>query len=512
MTVRYLAGIVLVLAVAMFGGTAPAQTTTITGTAAGPGGTDDNWNNAANWSGNTVPSGAVSAVVAAGLLAQVDNAATPTYTGSLTLLANSTLRIAGAVGSENAVKTVSGITMNAGSKIQVNVNANINYAPITLSGNASFESLFGASDWQTDNYAAITGPHTLTISGFNGHNYNLNAANTFSGLISNAIDRYSIYAKAAGSLGTGNVTVNPRTDGRSASLYIDAANAMADTATLYLNGTPGQGGFSGTGSDYLVMNADDTIAGLWVYGVQMPPGAYTAADDFIKDGCTGTLTVTGGPLLTLRVDPVTGATSILGHSAQGIAINYYQITSAGDSLDSAHWSSLADQDFEGNGPANGTGNGWEEAGGAGKHALAEAFLLGSSTIGASRSVSLGSGYDAGVGAEDLVFTYRTDTGTIVEGLVEYVTSAVPGDANLDGVVDAADYIALKEGFGTASGARYRDGDFDLDGDVDWDDLAILQGSFGQGTGSIATVPEPAALSLLVLGSLAFVRRRGSRGG
>jgi hypothetical protein len=213
------------------------------------------------------------------------------------------------------------------------------------------------------------------------------------------------------------------------------------------------------------------------------------------------------PILTLRVDPVTGATALVGHSAGAVSLDYYQITSPAGSLDAADWVSLADQDFEGHGPANGSGNGWEEAGGAGKSALAEAYLLGSSTIGASQSVSLGKGYDAGVGAEDLVFKYRTDSGKIIEGLVEYVTSAVPGDANLDGVVDAADYIALKEGFGTASGARYRDGDFDLDGDVDWDDLAILQGSFGQGTGGAAAVPEPAALSLMGAGGLALLRRR-----
>jgi len=215
--------------------------------------------------------------------------------------------------------------------------------------------------------------------------------------------------------------------------------------------------------------------------------------------------------LTLRVDPVTGATTLLGDPTRPIAINYYEITSDGDSLDSVNWSSLADQDFEGSGPPNGTGNGWEEAGGVGKHALAEAFLLGNSTIGASASVCLGRGYDAFVGAEDLVFTYLTDSGVIIEGLVEYVTSVLPGDANWDGVVDAADYIALKRSFGMASGARYQDGDFDGDHDVDWDDLVILQGSFGQGTGGTPTIPEPGSAMLLVFGAAALLRRRASIG-
>jgi len=223
-------------------------------------------------------------------------------------------------------------------------------------------------------------------------------------------------------------------------------------------------------------------------------------------------------LLTLRVDPVTGVTTLLGDPTRVIAINYYEITSAGHSLDAVNWSSLADQDFEGGGPPNGTGNGWEEAGGSGSHALAEAFLLGNSTIGASASISLGSGYDAFVGAEDLVFTYRTNSGAIVEGLVEYVTSVIAGDANWDGIVDAADYIALKRNFGRATGARYKDGDFNGDHDVDWNDLQTLMGNFGaRGVGSAPAAPEPATLGLLALlalslpkrGALALIRR-GSR--
>jgi len=105
-----------------------------------------------------------------------------------------------------------------------------------------------------------------------------------------------------------------------------------------------------------------------------------------------------------------------------------------------------------------------------------------------------------------VFTYRTEFGRVSEGLVEYVTSALPGDATLDGVVDAADYMALKEGLGAAFGAKYGDGDFDLDGDVDLADLAILRDNLGQGPAG-GTAPEPGVLSLMGLGCLALLRRR-----
>jgi len=126
------------------------------------------------------------------------------------------------------------------------------------------------------------------------------------------------------------------------------------------------------------------------------------------------------PLLTLEVDKVTGAMALLGDSSLASGINFYEITSEAKSLDATNWSSLADQDYEGSGPPDGSGSGWEEAGGVGSHALAEGFLLGNTTIGVDQRISLGMGYDVGVGAEDLAFKYRTDIGAVIEGLVEYV--------------------------------------------------------------------------------------------
>jgi hypothetical protein len=274
---------IFAVVLAMGTGAASAQTT-ITGTAGG----NDSWNDLANWNAG-VPSGAIDAIVSGGVWAYVNNASTLTYSGSLTLNANSTLTMAGATGSESAVWGVSGITMNAGSEIQVNVGIGVDFPAITLLGDAKLSSLFGASDWETDNCSTITGAHTLTLEHFNGHTINLNAANGFSELIVDTLDRWNLHATVAGSLGTGNVTINPRPDGRSASLYFDANDAMADTATLTLNGSPGQGGFSGNGSDYVILNADDTIAALYVYGVQQPAGIYTNSETWISG--SGTLTV-----------------------------------------------------------------------------------------------------------------------------------------------------------------------------------------------------------------------------
>jgi hypothetical protein len=81
------------------------------------------------------------------------------------------------------------------------------------------------------------------------------------------------------------------------------------------------------------------------------------------------------------------------------------------------------------------------------------------------------------------------------------------DANYDGVVDAADYIALKMNFGTSGGATKATGEFDGDGDVDWDDLQLLMANFGAGAGTTpAPAPEPGSLSLLALLALSLPKR------
>ncbi|UCG49785.1 MAG: hypothetical protein JSU94_08375 [Phycisphaerales bacterium] len=296
------------VAMAILVGTAQAATTTMIGAAGG----DDSWNSAINWD-NGVPAGAVDVVISDGLLAQVNNAATPTYSGSLTLNSNSTLRINKVGGSQNAFEGASGITMNAGSKIQMNLNADSSFPPITLAGEASLESVFGASDHQTDSFAAITGSYTLTINGFNNHTYNMNAANTFSALNAICSDRYNIRAGAPGSLGTGDVTITPRTDGRSARLYLDVENTIGDTATLYLNGTAGQGGYAGNGIDWVVVAAgvDEIVAGLYLYGVPLAPGTYKGGDS-TTDWIGGSGSVTVVPIIPPNASPQNLATVAAG--------------------------------------------------------------------------------------------------------------------------------------------------------------------------------------------------------
>ena len=294
---------------------ASAQTTAMTATTGG----SDSWNDPSNWDMG-VPSGAMSAVVSAGLYAEAEDAATPSYSGTLTLEAGASLEMhctgGGCGGPDAAVEGASRIFLNAGSEILVNMNTGVDFPPMTLLGDAKLSSLFGASDWETDNLGPVDGAFTLTLEHFNGHEVNLNATNGFSELVCDTVDRWSLYGRAQGAFGTGNVTVNPRADGRSASLFFEVDDVMDDDATLTLNGSPGQGGFSGDGSDYVVMNADDTIGALTVWGVQLPAGVYTNAEPWL-DG-PGSLTVNSGTSYCTAIANSTGAgasMSALGSSS-----------------------------------------------------------------------------------------------------------------------------------------------------------------------------------------------------
>ena len=95
----------------------------------------------------------------------------------------------------------------------------------------------------------------------------------------------------------------------------------------------------------------------------------------------------------------------------------------------------------------------------------------------------------------------------IYGLSWHMDPAIQGDANVDGVVDGQDFTILKSTFGDAG--AWGGGDFNGDGLVDGQDFTILKAHFGEGTPSGgATVPEPAALTLLGLGAcLPLLRRR-----
>ena len=100
----------------------------------------------------------------------------------------------------------------------------------------------------------------------------------------------------------------------------------------------------------------------------------------------------------------------------------------------------------------------------------------------------------------------------------FVTAALPGDANLSGSVNLADFNILASNFGS-NGATWIGGDFTGDGLVNLSDFNALAGNFGLGAapdGAVgpadwsalaAAVPEPASLGWLISMPLLAHRRR-----
>jgi len=96
---------------------------------------------------------------------------------------------------------------------------------------------------------------------------------------------------------------------------------------------------------------------------------------------------------------------------------------------------------------------------------------------------------------------------------------LPGDANFDGRVDAADFRVARLAAGNRGLGGWAQGDFDFDGRVSARDLALLRRNFGQSipappaqaaTMSVALVPEPGTAGVVGLVGAALVIRRRRR--
>jgi hypothetical protein len=90
-------------------------------------------------------------------------------------------------------------------------------------------------------------------------------------------------------------------------------------------------------------------------------------------------------------------------------------------------------------------------------------------------------------------------------------SAVPGDTNLDGVVNTADFNALASHFNTTGSGVWMQGDFNNDGIVNALDFNVLAARFGQSMSAPALgglVPEPStAISMVGVALCALAARR-----
>lgn len=94
---------------------------------------------------------------------------------------------------------------------------------------------------------------------------------------------------------------------------------------------------------------------------------------------------------------------------------------------------------------------------------------------------------------------------LAQHMVRSVLSAYPGDSNLDGIVDGADYVNWANNF-TKSTGRWADGDFNQDGVVDGADYVIWANAYNGGANTsqrILLAPEPSSLVLAVFGLAAL---------
>jgi fibronectin-binding autotransporter adhesin len=92
-------------------------------------------------------------------------------------------------------------------------------------------------------------------------------------------------------------------------------------------------------------------------------------------------------------------------------------------------------------------------------------------------------------------------------------TAVPSSAdfNDDGQVDGNDFLAWQRGLGSSGRGLHASGDADFDGVIDAADLEVLRNQFGpvsETTAAVAAVPEPAAAALLLAALAQLALRRG----
>jgi hypothetical protein len=195
--------------------------------------------------------------------------------------------------------------------------------------------------------------------------------------------------------------------------------------------------------------------------------------------------------LDLLVDPVNGLMKIRNQTGESVNLNYYEITSATDSLDAGGWISLDDQNI-GFGPA--AGESWTEAGGSDEGILSEFFTLGSTMLADQAELSLGKAFGVG-NPPELNFNYlepgstALTSGTVTVGTIV----AGPGDADGDGDVDGADFLLLQRTNPTQ--------------------ISQWQANFGTGVSLAAAsaVPEPATwVMIIATGMVAMLLGRRNR--
>jgi hypothetical protein len=212
----------------------------------------------------------------------------------------------------------------------------------------------------------------------------------------------------------------------------------------------------------------------------------------------GIVTYTGSAInsLLLEVDPITGATVLRNTSQTTVELDGYHVRSESNSLSTAGWNSLDEQNVDGDGN-------WLQVLNAGAGLLGEFNALSATTLAPGVSLSLGNAYAGDTtGMRDLQFEFLLSgeaEGRIGTVIYAPLSATLDGDFNNNGVVDAADYVVWRETDGSPEGYNTWRANFG----------AMLPGS-GQGAlvASTSSVPEPSAwlLAAVAAGMLGLNRR------
>ncbi len=222
----------------------------------------------------------------------------------------------------------------------------------------------------------------------------------------------------------------------------------------------------------------------------------------------------------IKIDTNTGRGFLVGGDVISTTVNSIDITSENGHLRGATASGLSgasgmeriDGPDVGSVAGDSPGEQWEMLT-ANNNRIFEAFLFGNSAFDNSRVVDLGIIFDPStpLADRDVAFSYTTATGDQIAGAVQYFAApGVPGDYSGNGVVDAADYTLWR---------NHLDQSVTLPNDttpgtVTAADYDVWKSHFGQSVGAgggaaaVASVPEPATVSLVVLA--AAVLAMGSR--
>lgn len=211
-------------------------------------------------------------------------------------------------------------------------------------------------------------------------------------------------------------------------------------------------------------------------------------------------------ILTLEINTTNGHARIVNQTGKPVNLDYYEITSAGASLNQVSWNSLQEQNLAGFPAGNGSGNGWEQAGGASPTAIGESYLTGNSQIATSGIVGLGTAFTIG-DPQDLVFKYG-----------HLAQASLKADFDQDGDVDGRDFLVWQRNFGTfGSSVTTAMGNANTDLIIDADDLAVWQAEYGNTSSTLLSssltlgyvryvtsgfataVPEPTSVILLGAG-------------